>query len=134
MLNRIPDENELRTLIGDAFYTEAQKVRVFLNEHYELETIWDKGWKDITYQCRYRRGGKTLCTLLYKPGEAACMIIFGAGEREKAEAVSLSPEGQAAYDAATTFHDGKWVWFSLTGEAVLQDIQMLLPLKRRKTK
>ena len=131
MLNGIPDEGELRALVGDAFFANAQKVRAFLAEHYEMETVWDKGWRDITYQCRYRRGGKTLCTLLFKPGEAACMLIFGGAERVKAEAATLSPEGRAAYDGATTYHDGKWVWFSLTGDVALNDVYTLLPLKRR---
>ncbi len=134
MLSIMPNESELRALVGDSFYQNAQEVQAYISAHYELDMVWDKSEKNSTWQCRYRRGGKTLCTLLYKPGEAVCMIVFGAAEREKVQAVPLSLAGQATYDAATTYHDGKWVWYSLTGEEVLRDIQLLLPLKRRYTK
>jgi hypothetical protein len=134
MPGAIPAESELCALVGDLFYQNAQKVQAYLDAHYDLDAEWDKSEKHNTWQCRYRHGGKTLCTLLYKPGEAVCLVIFGAAERDKVQAVTLSPAGQATYDAATTYHDGKWVWFSLTGDTVLADIQMLLPLKRRQTK
>ena len=90
MLEKIPTEQELRALVGEAAYAVTLSLRTFLHAHYDLDALWDKGGKAATCQCRYRRGGKTLCTLLYKPGEAACMLVFGAQEREKAERIPAS--------------------------------------------
>lgn len=133
MLERIPSEEELRALIGEPASRAWDALREHLGAHYELETVWDKGGKAADYQARYRRGGKTLVTLLFKPGELGCMLIFGAAEREKAEALrgQLSPEALAAYDGATTYHDGKWVWFAMRDERLLADVERLLPIKRK---
>ena len=131
MLTKHPTEQDLAALVGTASDTVAMQLRNFLDEHYTLDAVWDTGGKAATWQCRYRRGGKTLCTLLYKPGEAACMLIFGRDERTKAEALPLSAYARATYDTATTYHDGKWVWFSLLDVAILEDIYQLLPVKRK---
>ena len=92
MLERIPSEEELRALMGEPASRAWDALREYLNAHYELETVWDKGGKAADYQARYRRGGKTLVTLLFKPNELGCMLIFGAAEREKAEALRLRAE------------------------------------------
>ena len=131
MLDVIPTDAQLLTLVGDVAFDTVNTLRAFLAAHYTLDAVWDKGGKAALYQCRYRRAGKTLCTLLFKPGQAACMMVFGAAERAKAEALSLSPAAREAYQTATTYHDGKWVWFTLDGAAILRDLQALLPVKRR---
>ncbi len=133
MVERIPEEAELRAMLGESAVAAWDGVREFLDAHYVLDPQWDKGGKAAVYQCRYRRGGKTTVTLLFKPGELGCMMVFGAAEREKVEQLrgSLSPEALAAYVGAPTYHDGKWVWFSMRDSALLPDVITLLPVKRR---
>lgn len=36
-----------------------------------------------------------------------------------------------AYDAAKTYHDGQWLFFNVDNDAIVQDIEKLLALKRR---
>ncbi|MDD3920081.1 MAG: DUF3788 family protein [Eubacteriales bacterium] len=131
MLEKIPEEAALQTMVGDRCYCAAHEIRAWLAGHYDLEAVWDKGWNGIPYQCRYRRGGKTLCNLLYQPGEAHCLVVFGAKEREKVQPALLSPACRDAYETANTFHDGRWVWFSLLNDGIPTDVKILLPLKRR---
>ena len=131
MLMQQPTEQDLASLVGTTSDTVAMQLRNFLAAHYTLEEVWAPGGKAATWQCRYRRGGKTLCTLLYKPGEAACMLVFGREERAKVEGLPLSTVARVTYDAATTYHDGKWVWFPLLDGAILEDLYQLLPVKRK---
>ena len=64
------------------------------------------------------------------------MIVFGAEERAKVETIrnELLPATQEAYDAATTYHDGKWLLLHVSGKDVIRDAQRLLAVKRRISK
>lgn len=61
------------------------------------------------------------------------MVILGKAEREKFEAVreSFLPEIRSAYDAAQTYHDGKWIMFEPTDESLFDDFMHLRAVKRR---
>ncbi|MEY8433248.1 DUF3788 family protein [Lachnospiraceae bacterium 48-42] len=41
-----------------------------------MERLWNTGGKKWTYEYKYRRGGKTLCSLYAKGGCVGSMIIF----------------------------------------------------------
>lgn len=64
------------------------------------------------------------------------MIIFGKAEREKFESqrAEFSAFVQEQYDAATAYHDGKWLMLELEDMSLLDDIQKLLAIKRRPNK
>jgi len=61
------------------------------------------------------------------------LIVFGAAERTQVETIrpELSAPTQAAYDRATVFHDGKWLWLRVGDATTLGDVQRLLTVKRR---
>ena len=61
------------------------------------------------------------------------LIVLGAKEREKFEARAgeFLPETLRQYEAATTFHDGKWVYFNVEDGSVLEDYKKILAIKRR---
>jgi len=46
----------------------------------------------------------------------------------------LLPATQEAYDAATTYHDGKWLLLRVSSKSVIRDAQRLLAVKRRISK
>ena len=48
-----------------------------IDEKYDMEQLWNTGGKKWTYEYKYRRGGKTLCSLYAKGGCVGSMIIFG---------------------------------------------------------
>lgn len=79
------------------------------------------------------RRKKTLRALYAREGCVGFMVILGRAEREKSEAVreSFLPKTQSVYDAAQTYHDGKWIMFEPTDESLFDDFMRLLAVKRR---
>ena len=107
-------------------------------------TVEVKNW---TYEYKYRRGGKTLCSLyarndcagfmiIFGKDERGFMIIFGKDERTKFEESreSFSAEVQKIYDESKTYHDGKWVMFYPDDESLFSDFMRLLAIKRKPNK
>ena len=86
-----------------------------------------------TYEYKYRKGGKTLCALYAKEKTLGFMVILGKDERAKFEIQrgQFSNEVQMIYDAATTFHDGKWIMFELKDTKLFNDMERLLLIKRK---
>lgn len=100
---------------------------------YEMEHVWGPGGKRWDLECKYRRGGKTLCALYAGPGSVGFMVIFGKDERAKVEGIrdELSESVRRVYDDARTYQDGKWVMFEPTDCSEFGDCLRLLALKRR---
>lgn len=136
MLEEIPPNKEMIFLIGQPLFDVWTKLTDFIESKYDMDRFWNSGGKKWTYEYKYRRGGKTLCTLYAKENVFGFMIIFGKAEREKVEAIrsDLSPETQRIYDEATTYHDGKWVMFELTDTSLFSDMEKLLMIKRKPNK
>ena len=64
------------------------------------------------------------------------VVILGKAEREKFEQdrANFSDSIVQAYDAATTYHDGKWLMIELQDERLFTDLKKLLYLKRKPNK
>ena len=104
-----------------------------IEKSYEMELLWNRGGKAWTYEYKYRKGGKTLCALYAKEKTLGFMVILGKDERAKFEIQrgQFSNEVQMIYDAATTFHDGKWIMFELKDTKLFNDMERLLLIKRK---
>lgn len=94
--------------------------------------VWRKrfGWS-----LRYKKS-KYFCNLIREKGQTKVLLVFGRDEREKIEVESskMTPEVKAAYEAAPTFHDGKWMALVVDSSAVMTDVEFLLKLKRKPNK
>ena len=133
MLERNPTVEELQALLGEELLAVWKGVTTAVDEKYEMDRLWDKGYREWVYEYKYRRGGKTLVTLYAKKETIGVQIIFGKDERVKVEAnrENLSEEAMRIYDEAQVFHDGKWVMFFPKDESLNQDFMKMLALKRR---
>lgn len=82
---------------------------------------------------RYRKSGRSFCALYEQEEGFTLLIVLGAKERAKFEAAfaDFSPSIVQHYLDASTFHDGKWIWFPVENDAYLNDFQALLAIKRR---
>ena len=118
MLENIPTQSTMIELLGQPLFEVWQ----------ELCSV--KNW---VYEYKYRRGGKTLCSLYAKKNSLGFMIIFGKDERTKFEDIrgSLSDSVCKKYDEAKTYHDGKWVMFEPTDTVEFDDYMKLLAIKRK---
>ena len=113
MIDKIPTSTELSARLGQPLYDVWESLCSLIEEKYDMDRLWNSGGKAWTYEYKYRRGGKTLCTLYAGEGRMGLMIVFGKAEREKVETIrdSLSESVRQSYDGAKTYHDGKWVMF-----------------------
>ena len=136
MLEKTPNEQELKNLLGESLFEVWTKLCAAIDEKYDMDRLWDNGGKAWTYEYKYRRGGKTLCALYARENCIGFMIIFGKNEREKFEASRehYSEQIQTIYDAAKTYHDGKWVMFQPVDTAMFDDFVRLLGIKRKPNK
>ncbi len=136
MLEKIPTNKEMITLIGQPLFDVWIKLTHLIESRYDMERLWNYGGKKWTYEYKYRRGGKTLCGLYAKEDVLGFMIIFGKEERAEFEAGRnhYSAEIQRIYDESTTYHDGKWMMFELTDTSLFSDMEKLLQVKRKPNK
>lgn len=133
MLERIPDAHDLTALLGDELFHVRENLCSAIEEKYDMDCLWDKGYREWIYEYKYRRGGKTLCTLYAKEGVIGLQIIFGKDERGKLEARQneFPEEILRTYEEAHIYHDGKWVMFFPKDTALTGDFIRLLTVKRR---
>lgn len=133
MLDKIPSKEEMTSLVGERLYAVWSKLCALIEENYEMDRLWDKGGKAWTYECKYRRGGKTLCALYARENCVGLLVVLGKDERAKFEAdrASYAQEIQMAYDEAQTYHDGKWIMFEPADASLFNDFLRLLRIKRK---
>lgn len=133
MLDRIPGEEELTALVGKPLYSVWSELCALIDEAYDMDRLWDRGGKALTYEYKYRRGGKTLCALYAREDCVGFMVILGKDERVKfeAEREHYTKEVQEIYDEAKTYHDGKWILFEPVDRSLFDDFMRMLQIKRR---
>ena len=133
MLENMPSQSIMTELLGPPLYDVWQALCSAIDEKYDMERIWNTGGKRWTYEYKYRRGGKTLCSLYAKSNRLGLMIIFGKDERIKFEDIrdTLSNAVCRQYDEAQIYHDGKWVMFEPTNTTEFDDYMKLLAIKRK---
>ena len=136
MLDTIPTTEEMTALLGKSLYEVWKGLCVLIDEHYDMEHLWDKGGKAWKYEYKYRRGGKTLCALYARENCIGVMVVLGKDERLKFEAdkENYSKVVQEIYDNTHTYHDGKWVMFEPTDTSLFDDFIRLLSIKRKPNK
>ena len=129
----MPDREELTALVGEELYDVWNKLCASIDAEYDMDRTWGEGGKAWKYEYKYRRGGKTLCALYAREHCIGFMVILGRDERLKFEAdrENYAKEVQEAYDAAQTYHDGKWILFELADTSLFGDFIRLLKIKRK---
>jgi hypothetical protein len=130
-----PDEDAIAQWIGARNYKRWTRIMRFVEDNYPgvfPPDDWLFGGKKHGWGLRFKKS-KSFCTLIPERNRLAILIVFGGAEREKAEAIlsELDPHTRDAYTAATTYHDGKWLYLTVDHDAVLKDVEKLLTLKRK---
>jgi hypothetical protein len=129
-------DEELKSILSPNLFNLWTAIIAKIDAAYDMEKEWDKGGKETKYVLRFRRGGKTLVSLLPKESEIGILVIYGKDERSKFEAqqANFSSKVVSEYNSATTYHDGKWIMFHLPDEDVLNDLLPMLAIKRKPKK
>ena len=131
MLEKIPSQSTMTELLGQSLFEVWQELCLAIDEKYDMERLWNTGGKAWTYEYKYRRGGKTLCALYARENCLGFMVILGKDERLKFETErgNYPKEVQEIYDAAQTYHDGKWLMFKPVDTSLFDDFMKLLKIK-----
>ena len=133
---REPTEEEIVSFIGEQTKEAWLEIRQFLEDRYDLvpETIFygaKYGWT-----IRYRKGGKTLCSLFPEKGGFTVLIVLGKKESEKALSIrdELSSKIYKLLGNTEQLHDGRWLWIRLLTTSDTDDVKKLLQIKRKPKK
>ena len=131
-----PTEEEIMRFIGELAEDVWVELRQFLEENYDFvpETAFygvKHGWT-----VRYRRSGRTLCSLFPEKGGFSVLIVLGRKDSEKALSMrdELSTRMNTILRSTEQLHDGRWLWIRLSTASDTDDIKMLLQVKRRPKK
>ena len=133
MLENIPSQSTMAELLGQSLFEVWKALCSMIEEKYDIEPVWNTGWKNWIYEYKYRKGSKTLCSLYAKSNCVGFMIILGKDERTTFEdrRAGFSDTVCRRYDEATTYHDGKWIMFEPTNTAEFDDYMKLLAIKKK---
>lgn len=115
---RSPLWKELKNYI-EKYYEFTQEI-VFYGEKY--------GWT-----LRYRRSGKTLCSLFPEKDAFTVLIVLGKKEVEKTQLMinKLNRAVKKIFDETEQLRDGRWLWISVRKVSDVESIKVLLSVKRR---
>jgi len=129
-----PTDSQVAVWIGEKAFGYWKQVAGLIDRNYPGVFVpdWIFGGKKHGWCLRYKKG-KSFCTLISEKDRCALVMVFGAEERKKVESVKdrLSPGSRKEYEAATTYHDGTWVLITVDSAPVLEDVCLLLAVKRK---
>lgn len=132
-----PENSEIADWLGADVFEYWQSLTKFIEQSYPDVFLpeWLFGGKKHGWSLRYKKS-KSFCTLIPEQNRFVLLIVFGGEERAKVESLKnrLSVPAQNIYNAATTYHDGKWALFPVDSEIVLEDVKLLLSVKRKPKK
>jgi hypothetical protein len=126
-----PSDEELLTAIGAADLW--LDLRQYLEQNYDFQPELVFYGKKYGWTIRYRKSGKTLCSLFPEHGAFTVLVVLGQQEGEKSVEIldELSPATQTLIGSATQLHDGKWLWIRVLKRAHVEDVKLLLAAKRK---
>ncbi len=132
MIIEAPAGHELQKLLREPLYAILEKLIAEIESRYTLDRVWHGGGKKWAYELKFRKGGKTVCSLFLKEGALGFMVIFGKPEQARFETQreDFSSSITDVYDAAKAYHDGKWLLFDAQ-EPLFADFMNLLLIKRK---
>lgn len=129
-----PKDTEVAAWIGCNAFEYWEQITNLIDREYPgvFDPEWLFGGKKHGWSLRYKKT-KSFCTLIPEKDHLAVLIVLGGEERQKVEAVKdqLSAETREVYVKATTYHDGKWVLLTVDSATVVEDLKLLLRIKRR---
>jgi len=134
-----PSDNQIKEYVDTPLWDD---IAVHLQQTYNVrpklsysccsmdQGIW-KGWN-----VKYKKGGKSLCTLYPKQGHFLSLVPIGLREVNEAESLmSLCSEyTQTLFKQTVSGYSGKSLAIYVTSENILQDVKELIALRIGNTK
>ncbi len=131
-----PTAKDIADYLGKDAAETWNDITTFLAENYNFtpETVF--GGKKYGWAVRYRRSGKSLCTLHPEKGAFTTLVVLGEKETEQTLAAlsDFSPNVADTINSAKQYHDGRWLWLRILNKADTADIKRLLQIKKKPQK
>ncbi len=128
-----PTPARVAVWIGAQSFKRWTELTDFVDTNYPgvFETKWWFGGQKHGWTFRFK--SKSFLNLIPERGRFKALLVFGADEHDKVEAIlpEILSHVRDDYAKATTFHDGKWVATVVDSAKVLADVERLLVLKRK---
>jgi hypothetical protein len=126
-----PSEEEILDMIGQT--TAWLDLTHYIEESFDFVPELAFYAKQYGWTLRYRKKGKTLCSLFPESGAFSALVVLGKKEAEKALSLlnEFSPTVCAALEGTEQLHDGQWLWIRVSNVETANDIKALLRIKRR---
>ncbi len=103
----------------------------------EPEFSYSKCSMQPGWNVKYKKSGKSLCTLYPMEGYFIALVVIGSKETEEAEMIlpSCSEYTQALYRNSTFSCGGRWLMIHVTEDKILEDVLKLIQtrLKRKRS-
>lgn len=129
-----PDDSRVAEWIGPVAFGFWKRMAGLIEDTWPGVFVpeWLYGGRKYGWSLRYKKS-KSFCTFVPEKGRFSMLIVFGAEQRTGVEAIrgSLSGGTLAGYDAATTYHDGKWYLMAIDSDIAVDDAMKLLAVKRK---
>lgn len=66
MLDKIPNDKEMTDLLGQPLYNVWTELCQLIDTKYDMDTLWNKGYREWVYEYKYRRGGRLFVLYLQR--------------------------------------------------------------------
>ncbi len=129
---KTPTDDEIENNIGEksVLWSELHK---YLDEYYDFTPELVYYGKKYGWTLRYRKSGKTLCSLFPEKDAFTVLIVLGKKEVEKTYTIidELSSGVRKLFDSTEQLRDGRWLWIRVLTNNDLESIKLILKVKRK---
>ena len=130
-----PTEEEIVSTVGQAAAAWLD-LRRYIEENYDFVPERIFYGKKYGWTVRYRKSGKTLCSLFPERDAFTALMVLGRKDAEKAVSIldEFSPGVRTLLEGTEQLHDGRWLWVRALTDEDAEDVKRLLNIKRKPKK
>ena len=130
-----PTEDEIKNTIGKNSFLWSE-MRKYLEENYDFVPELVYYGKKYGWTIRYRKSGKTLCSLFPEKDAFTVLVVLGMKEVEKTYSMidKLNSEVRSLFENTEQLRDGRWLWIRVLTKDDIESIKLLLNTKRKPKK
>jgi hypothetical protein len=125
-----PTMPEVTSALGSA-QPLWEKLTLFISSSYPIPGEWNFGGKKYGWNVWYRKSGKTLVSLYPQQDGFVAQIVLGKAQVEQALDLNFGDHVGTILKETPQFHDGRWLFIPVNTEQDVEDIQLLLQVKRK---
>ena len=130
-----PTEDEIENTIGENSFLWSE-MRKYLEENYNFASELVYYGKKYGWTIRYRKSGKTLCSLFPEKDAFTVLVVLGMKEVEKTHSMrdKLNSEVRSLFENTEQLRDGRWLWIRVLTKDDIESSKLLLNTKRKPKK